>query len=87
MTTYYLCALIKEALQDEAKSFCFDWLARTMTATSSIPAEFNNCDARAASSACSCINLKSTAMCWNLGVLVVLLKPNDSSNFRNPLAG
>ncbi|EXU94499.1 hypothetical protein X797_012430, partial [Metarhizium robertsii] len=44
-----------EALQDEAKSFCFDWLARTMTATPSIPAEFNNCDARAASSACSCI--------------------------------
>ncbi|KJK73290.1 hypothetical protein H634G_11615, partial [Metarhizium anisopliae BRIP 53293] len=35
-------ALIKEALQDEAKSFCFDWLTRTMTTTSSIPAEFNN---------------------------------------------
>lgn len=48
-------ALIKEALQDEAKSFCFDWLTRTMTTTSSIPAEFNNCDAKSASSACSCI--------------------------------
>jgi hypothetical protein len=53
-------ALIKEALQDEAKSFCFDWLARTMAAAPSIPAEFNNCNARAASSACSCITYAAT---------------------------
>ncbi|TWU71468.1 hypothetical protein ED733_002943 [Metarhizium rileyi] len=47
--------LIKEALQDEASSVCFDWLAKTVTVPPSIPAEFNNCDARAASSACPCI--------------------------------
>ncbi|KAG5984586.1 hypothetical protein E4U55_004137 [Claviceps digitariae] len=53
-------ALTKDGLKKEAESFCFSWLSGTTTAAAAIPGDFQNCDVRAASSACSCITYTAT---------------------------
>ncbi|KAG6218335.1 hypothetical protein E4U50_001308 [Claviceps purpurea] len=53
-------ALSKDGLKKEAESFCFSWLSGIKTEPASIPADFQNCDVKAASSACSCITYTAT---------------------------
>ncbi|KAI8293806.1 hypothetical protein K4K59_005472 [Colletotrichum sp. SAR11_240] len=54
--------LIDQRFEEEAKTFCVDFLHGTTTAPSAIPTDFNNCggDIKAVSSACSCITYSIT---------------------------